>query len=149
MACAQPNRSLFLRVADADCTSWAGWSGGQPSAWLDHPTATVRKGRVPCWVAAMVFLRAAPSSAGGKVSQKIRSAPWLFRVMGRPNSPPPELLNHRVRFAPLDVNPTFVPLAGTKWLYIPPPPVFHTHPIAKDFEEWDRGCLRLDPWLLP
>jgi len=51
---------------------------------------------------------------GEKSTPQIRSAPRLLRVMGRPNSPPPELLNAKVRPHAWDVNPPFVPFAGTK-----------------------------------
>jgi hypothetical protein len=52
----------------------------------------------------------------GEILTQIKSAPQLFRVVRRPNSPPPELLNHRIFSPLLDVNPTLVPAAGTKWL---------------------------------
>jgi hypothetical protein len=47
---------------------------------------------------------------------KIKKRPVTFRVAGRPNSPPPELLNRRICSLCLHVNPTLVPPAGTKWL---------------------------------
>jgi hypothetical protein len=45
-----------------------------------------------------------------------KKRPELFRVTGRPNSPPPELLTDKIRFFRVAVNPTFVPVDGTTWL---------------------------------
>ena len=43
----------------------------------------------------------------GEILTQIKSAPQLFRVVRRPNSPPPELLDHRIFFLLLDVNLSF------------------------------------------
>ena len=46
-----------------------------------------------------------------------KKRPELFRVTGRPNSPPPELLNDKVPLWEKCVNSPFVPPYGTNWLY--------------------------------
>jgi len=57
--------------------------------------------------------RQSPSAVTWKLTHekpvKLRSAPWPWKTMGRPNSPPPELLENRVRSTHVTVNPTFVP----------------------------------------
>jgi hypothetical protein len=43
-----------------------------------------------------------------------KKRPGPLRVVGRPNSPPPELLKHKVRFLARTVNSTFVLRSGPK-----------------------------------
>ena len=76
------------------------------------------------------------ASSEEETAPKLRSAPRLFRVMGRPNSPPPELLNAKVRFLAWDVNPPFVPCAGTNWL-------------SPSLSKIVGVRFRHDSWLLP
>ena len=45
-----------------------------------------------------------------------KKRPGLFRVLGRPNSPPPELLTFKVRAGPESADATFVPWATTTGL---------------------------------
>ena len=51
-----------------------------------------------------------PMSENGSPNKK---RPELFRVTGRPNSPPPELLTIKLRLLASGVNPTIVPPDGT------------------------------------
>jgi FixJ family two-component response regulator len=88
---------------------------------------------------------------GGKLSGKIRSVPDPVWILGRPNSPPPELLNHKVLWWPGSVNPTKVPERGT-----PRPSRTRTRlplskpPLARGkslFLQCCRGMSQTQSWL--
>ena len=48
-----------------------------------------------------------------------KKRPRLLRAMGRPNSPPPELLKHKVLCCHPDVNPTLVPTGWHETAILP------------------------------
>ena len=102
------------------------------------PRPATRRENLPAFCSRNSFL--VEEDLTSEKRSKTKKAPHeLFRVMRRPNSPPPELLNRRVRLAPRDVNSTLVLVRGTivTILFLP---------FSTTFPEWDSPSA-LGPWL--
>src|ERR1700674_1897391 len=142
MACAQPNRSLFLRVADADCTSWAGWSGGQPSAWLDHPTATVRKSSRTVLGSRNGFLTGRAEFAWRKGVPKNKKRPVALSSHGTPEQPSPRTAQSQGTFCPFGCK-SHVRATGWHEMAIHPTSACFSHTSHR------QGLRGVGSWLPP